>query len=51
MSCFVLFLKCLSTQDIEKVLIVFCTLKNLLFVYSSQYSVINSGVGMFSCCT
>ena len=39
MSCFVLFLKCLSTQDIEKALIVFSTLKNLLFVYSSQYSV------------
>ena len=51
MSCFVLFLKCLSTQDIEKALIVFSTLKNLLLVYSSQYCVINSGVGMFSCCT
>ena len=51
MSCFVLFLKCLSTQDVEKTLIVFCTLKNLLLVHSSQYCVINSCVGMFSCCT
>ena len=51
MSCFVSFLKCLSTQDIEKALIVFCTLKNLLFIYSSQYSVINSRIGSFSCCT